>query len=162
MENIRLDITKRLEISFSNDISKLIENEIYNDTQKFCKENNISMTDQDKDYILIYLENYRYLCNNFKRRPNLINLIGNGKIKMKNIMNYQKLNNKWKKYQDDLEILNKEKMNITPEMATSDKFTCSRCKKNTKCCYFSVQTRSSDEPMTNFITCMTCNYNWRE
>jgi transcription elongation factor S-II len=44
---------------------------------------------------------------------------------------------------------------------TSELFTCSRCKKN-QCTYYQLQTRSADEPMTTFITCLNCNKRWKE
>ena len=39
-------------------------------------------------------------------------------------------------------------------------FQCRKCgsKKTT---YYSLQTRSADEPMTNFITCVTCKNRWK-
>jgi len=37
---------------------------------------------------------------------------------------------------------------------------CPRCKKN-NCTYTQMQTRSADEPMTNFCFCGDCGYNWR-
>lgn len=39
-------------------------------------------------------------------------------------------------------------------------FQCRKCKKR-KTTYYSVQTRSADEPMTNFITCLTCGNKWK-
>jgi DNA-directed RNA polymerase subunit M/transcription elongation factor TFIIS len=42
----------------------------------------------------------------------------------------------------------------------SDKFVCSRCHKR-ECSYYELQTRSADEPMTVFITCLNCNKKWR-
>lgn len=40
-------------------------------------------------------------------------------------------------------------------------FTCAKCKsKNTT--YYSLQTRSADEPMTHFVTCLNCNIVWKE
>lgn len=40
-------------------------------------------------------------------------------------------------------------------------FKCGRCRsKNTV--FVSLQTRSADEPMTNFITCLNCNNHWKE
>jgi transcription elongation factor S-II len=40
-------------------------------------------------------------------------------------------------------------------------FVCSRCK-GTKTTHYSMQTRSSDEPMTVFICCLTCGKRWRQ
>ncbi|CAD7958156.1 unnamed protein product [Amoebophrya sp. A25] len=42
----------------------------------------------------------------------------------------------------------------------SSSFTCGKCGTN-KCTYYQLQTRSSDEPMTTFVTCMTCNNRWK-
>eukprot|EP00927_Polykrikos_kofoidii_P054828 TRINITY_DN49182_c0_g1_i1.p1 TRINITY_DN49182_c0_g1~~TRINITY_DN49182_c0_g1_i1.p1 ORF type:complete len:439 (+),score=89.12 TRINITY_DN49182_c0_g1_i1:98-1318(+) len=39
-------------------------------------------------------------------------------------------------------------------------FTCGKCKA-TKTTYFQMQTRSSDEPMTTFVTCLNCNNRWK-
>ena len=39
-------------------------------------------------------------------------------------------------------------------------FQCRKCKKR-KTTYYSVQTSSADEPMTNFITCLTCGNKWK-
>jgi len=39
-------------------------------------------------------------------------------------------------------------------------FTCGKCK-GVKTTYFQMQTRSSDEPMTTFVSCLTCNNRWK-
>merc|ERR1712139_642147 len=39
-------------------------------------------------------------------------------------------------------------------------FTCGKCK-GVKTTYFQMQTRSSDEPMTTFVTCLSCNNRWK-
>lgn len=39
-------------------------------------------------------------------------------------------------------------------------FQCKKCKSK-KTTYYSLQTRSADEPMTNFITCLVCNNRWK-
>merc|ERR1719464_2294149 len=39
-------------------------------------------------------------------------------------------------------------------------FTCGKCK-GTRTTYFQMQTRSSDEPMTTFVTCLTCSNRWK-
>jgi transcription elongation factor S-II len=38
---------------------------------------------------------------------------------------------------------------------------CSRCKKKSKCDYYQMQTRSADEPMTTFVTCLECGKPWK-
>ena len=39
-------------------------------------------------------------------------------------------------------------------------FVCRKCKQN-KTTHYSLQTRSSDEPMTVFVCCLTCGNRWR-
>jgi DNA-directed RNA polymerase subunit M/transcription elongation factor TFIIS len=39
-------------------------------------------------------------------------------------------------------------------------FTCVRCKSK-KTSYYQLQTRSADEPMTTFVTCLNCDRNWK-
>jgi len=45
-------------------------------------------------------------------------------------------------------------------MAT-DLFKCGRCQKR-ECTYYELQTRSADEPMTKFITCVNCGSHWKQ
>lgn len=44
--------------------------------------------------------------------------------------------------------------------ATTDQFRCARCGQR-KCTYHQMQTRSADEPMTTFVTCVNCNNHWK-
>ena len=44
--------------------------------------------------------------------------------------------------------------------ASTDNFTCRKCKSN-KCSYYQLQTRSADEPMTTFVTCINCGNRWK-
>ncbi|XP_042489291.1 transcription elongation factor TFIIS-like [Macadamia integrifolia] len=44
--------------------------------------------------------------------------------------------------------------------ATTDQFKCGRCGQR-KCTYYQMQTRSADEPMTTFVTCVNCNSHWK-
>lgn len=39
-------------------------------------------------------------------------------------------------------------------------FKCHKCKQ-TKTTMYAVQTRSADEPMTLFVTCLTCGFHWK-
>ena len=44
--------------------------------------------------------------------------------------------------------------------ASTDKFKCGKCKKK-ECTYYQLQTRSADEPMTTFVTCIHCGNHWK-
>lgn len=43
---------------------------------------------------------------------------------------------------------------------TTDQFKCGRCGQR-KCTYYQMQTRSADEPMTTYVTCVNCNNHWK-
>uniref|UniRef100_A0A1D1XUE1 Transcription elongation factor n=1 Tax=Anthurium amnicola TaxID=1678845 RepID=A0A1D1XUE1_9ARAE len=47
-----------------------------------------------------------------------------------------------------------------PAKATTDQFKCGRCGKR-KTTYYQLQTRSADEPMTTYVTCVECNNHWK-
>jgi len=46
------------------------------------------------------------------------------------------------------------------DIKVSGMFTCGKCKR-TETTYFQMQTRSADEPMTTFVTCLYCNNRWK-
>lgn len=63
----------------------------------------------------------------------------------------------WKKYLD-MKLM-RDQFSEKPE-AMTDQFRCGRCKKR-ECVYQELQLRSSDEPMSLFITCLNCGHRWR-
>lgn len=44
--------------------------------------------------------------------------------------------------------------------AETDQFKCGKCQQR-KCKYYQLQTRSADEPMTTFVTCVNCGNRWK-
>ncbi|EPS72372.1 hypothetical protein M569_02382 [Genlisea aurea] len=44
--------------------------------------------------------------------------------------------------------------------ASTNQFTCGRCRKK-ECTYYQMQTRSADEPMTTYVTCVNCGHRWK-
>lgn len=51
-------------------------------------------------------------------------------------------------------------LEVDKSMAT-DMFRCTRCGKR-QCTYYEMQTRSADEPMTQFVRCLNCAKQWRQ
>ena len=55
----------------------------------------------------------------------------------------------------------KDENKFSPKIeASTDDFTCFKCKSN-KCTFYQLQTRSADEPMTTFVTCLNCGTRWK-
>ena len=65
----------------------------------------------------------------------------------------------WKVLLDRKFKIDKNLYETRTELTTS-LYTCGKCKKK-MCTYFQLQTRSADEPMTTFVTCMNCQNRWK-
>lgn len=66
---------------------------------------------------------------------------------------------RWAKIIQD--ILEKDKALYSKKTTASILMYCSSCKRKTKCDYYQMQTRSADEPMTTFVTCLECDKRWK-
>jgi DNA-directed RNA polymerase subunit M/transcription elongation factor TFIIS len=66
----------------------------------------------------------------------------------------------WKDLLDEKARRHKMQFETRKEMAT-DMFQCGRCQKK-ETTYYELQTRSGDESMTCFITCVNCNKKWTQ
>jgi transcription elongation factor S-II len=75
-------------------------------------------------------------------------------------MTHQELNpDKWQELIDKKIIKDKNKFESNLE-ASTDTFTCRKCKSN-KCTFYQQQIRSADEPMTTFVQCLDCGNRWK-
>jgi len=66
---------------------------------------------------------------------------------------------KWKTLLDEKFKIDKQLYETRTEAAT-DIYKCGKCQKRV-CTYFQLQTRSADEPMTTFVTCLNCGNRWK-
>ena len=73
---------------------------------------------------------------------------------------YELFPSKWRDMFDQRQVREKKQLEGNKDRAT-DQFTCTRCWKK-ECTYYEMQTRSADEPMTIFITCLNCGKKWRQ
>jgi len=108
--------------------------------------------------LYINLDKNSYINNN-----SLIKKIFNNKFDLKNIafMTYQEIfPEHWKQLLDEKYKREMAIYEDKPE-AMTDMFKCGRCKQK-KCTYYELQTRSADEAMTIFITCVNCGNRWRQ
>lgn len=73
---------------------------------------------------------------------------------------YEMFPEKWFVLKDKL-LQREQKILEGNKSRATDQFKCRRCQKR-ECTYYELQTRSADEPMTIFITCLNCGKEWRQ
>ena len=164
-KNVSKKLFKILEEHEHNDknttYASNLEKGVYNWTLKECDTRRIIKQWENNEFVQIYIDHLRSIYINLKTK-NIINLITSGKHKSYEIafMSHQELcPEKWDEYIKAKSIRDKYKFEQNIE-AMTDTFTCRSCKSN-KCSFYQLQTRSADEPMTIFITCLECGNRWR-
>jgi DNA-directed RNA polymerase subunit M/transcription elongation factor TFIIS len=149
-------------------ISKDIEKSVLNYSIIIGKERKIKRDWSSPTFKKIYINKARSLFTNINGDSYINNVLLLKKIKQKSIdiKNIASLNcqeifpEHWKKFLD--EKFKQEKLMYEDDIeANTDLFKCGRCKQK-KCSYFDLQTRSADEGMTSFITCLVCGNRWKQ
>lgn len=165
-KNITNKLMERLKTvdMMSNDYERLasnLEKGIYNSSIADADKKNIVKKWDNEYFIHIYIDKLRSVYTNLDSEY-LIESVNTKKIKIHEIafMSHQEMRpDKWKKLIDDKKIRDENK--YTPKIeASTDNFTCWKCKSK-KCTYYQLQTRAADEPMTTFVTCLSCGQRWR-
>ena len=144
-----------------------IEISIYNYAIRTAKEKNIIKKWDNKYFKQIYIDKFRSIYFNLNpklsvKNKELLKNIKKGKIKSCDVafMRHQNLNpSKWKEIIDK-KIQRDKNLTEVDISAATDEFKCYKCKQRV-CTYYQLQTRSADEPMTTFVTCMTCGNRWK-
>lgn len=138
-----------------------IEKGIYNYSIKKATEKNVVKKWENIYFTMIYVDRLRSVWINLKN-PKLLERLAKKEIKAHEIgtMSHQEMfPDKW----EDLLKAKKERdeNKYAPQMVgNTDNYTCRKCKSN-NCSYYQLQTRSADEPMTNFFQCLNCGNRWK-
>jgi len=138
-----------------------IEKGIFNWAIQHASKNNIVKKWSNTFFVTLYIDRLRSVYINLKK-PDVASAVLSANIKSQEIafMTHQEIcPDKWKKLIDDKKIRDKQKYEPNIE-ASTDNFTCNKCKSK-KCTYYQLQTRSADEPMTTFVTCLECGKRWK-
>jgi len=138
-----------------------IEKGIFNWTIQHASKNNIVKKWSNPFFVTLYIDRLRSVYINLKK-PEISNAVWTGKMKAQEFafMTHQEIYpEKWKQLIEDKKVRDKQKYEPNIE-ASTDNFTCNKCKSK-KCTYYQLQTRSADEPMTTFVTCLECGKRWK-
>ena len=156
-EQFRINIRQKLCEFFEKETNAInLEKGIHNWTLKEATNKRVVKKWDNPFFVQIYLDHLRSIYNNLKN-DRLINMVNNGEIKSQDIafMTHQEIcPEKWEELIKAKSIRDKNKFEQNLE-AMTDTFKCRKCHSK-RCSYYALQTRSSDEPMTLFITCLDC------
>jgi len=149
-------------------ISRQIEQSIYNSSIQYSSENNIKRNWANNIFKSLYLARIRSIYTNLKGDSYLQNKNFKARIldndidprTISSLSNYDIFPELWEELLLRLSEKDKLKYELKPE-AMTDIFKCRKCGSRS-CSYYEFQTRSADEPMTQFITCLECNNNWKQ
>jgi DNA-directed RNA polymerase subunit M/transcription elongation factor TFIIS len=136
------------------------EKGIFNWTIQEAKNRKIIKKWNNKFFVIIYIDKLRTTLFNITQE--MIEQINSQELKSQQIafMTHQELNPQ--KWDDSIQrkILRDKSKYETNIEASSSSFYCRKCHKN-KTAHYQLQTRSADEPMTTFVTCLNCDARWR-
>jgi transcription elongation factor S-II len=161
-EVFRSRIADQLNKILENDnLSKNIEIGIFKYAFKEAKNRKILKKWENTRFLQIYMDRLRSIFINLKNKE-LLNQIKNNELTPQalSFMTHQEMNpNRWKKLIEK-KIKRDESKYTTNMEASTDMFTCRKCKSK-RCTYYELQTRSADEPATIFVTCLDCGKNMK-
>jgi len=160
----RQNVSKCLEKVFDNSITRInIEKGIFNLTIKTCKDQEEALSWRNSFFVKEYSTTARKVIANLTYTPNapqVIQRVNDGMIKPEELASYThaELNpDFWA--EQKLKTMSRH-INTKPEQEHDGFFKCGKCK-TYKTTYTQAQTRSADEPMTTFVTCLNCNNVWK-
>lgn len=148
-----------------NSFPEKIEKSIYNTTIKQARDKTIDRSWSSPEFKWLYKTNYTKVYSNLRLNKNADFVLGKIKYglwepeKIISMTPQELYPDIW----EELILKNIKKMEQLSKQNNvqgTDMFRCGKCKKN-NCTYYQMQTRSADEPMTTFITCLNCSNRWK-
>jgi len=123
-----------------------IEKSIYNYTINFANEKGVDCDWNDRIFSHIYKQHYCTIVGTLQSDDALREKIVSGELKAQSAAT--------------VILARSEESNEQAEEVADGIFQCAKCGSR-KTTHYSMQTRSADEPMTNFITCVACKHRWK-
>lgn len=154
---MREQVLNSLKSEFTNipeNTAKNIEICIYNYIIDYCNKYNVQIDWENFLFKHMYVSKYIEIIQYLKHEPTLLDYI------IKHKLSKQICDMSDNRYSENRNSDTVSKTIISETTIEDGLFKCPKCKSK-KTTYYSVQLRSSDEPMTNFITCTSCKNRWK-
>jgi transcription elongation factor S-II len=161
-DNFRNNIRVKLQDILDSEKKAInLEKGIYNYALKEATNRKVVKKWDNPYYTQIYLDRLRSIYINLGNEL-LLSHVKDGTVPVKALafMTHQEMQpEKWEPLIQAKIKKDKSKYD-TQQEAMTDTFKCRKCHSN-KCSYYQMQTRSADEPMTTFVTCLECANRWK-
>jgi transcription elongation factor S-II len=157
-QNIRVKLTT---IIGDDKMATNLEKGVFNYAIKEANSHKIVKKWENPPFVQLYTDRMRSVYINLKN-SDLLKQIHDGEIAPQTVafMTHQEFNPSHWKVLIDQKIKRDASKFTTNIEASTDMFTCKRCKSK-RCTYYELQTRSADEPATIFVTCLDCGKHWK-
>lgn len=157
-----------LEKTFSKGDIRLLEKSIFESAFNYALKNHVARSWKSHVFIEIYRQIVRSVFSNIHpdspvKNPRLLSRVLDGEFPLHEIpsmTSYEMFPEKWFELRDK-QLQREQKILEGNKSRATDQFKCRRCNKR-ECTYYELQTRSADEPMTCFISCLNCGKEWRQ
>lgn len=158
-QNVREELVKQGSLKAAT--AKNIEIGIYNFSLEEADRRNIVKKWDNPYFTMLYTRKLISILHNINNKD-VKDMLKGRKVKPQDLagMSHQELNKeRWAALLEAKKV--KDENKYMPQLeASTDNYTCGNCKSK-KCTYFQLQTRSADEPMTTFVTCLDCGKRWK-
>jgi len=156
-EQFRKNIREKLKAFFEKEKDAInLEKGVHNWSLKEATNKKVVKKWDNPFFVQIYIDHLRSIYINLTNKT-LIKMVNDGEIKSQDIafMTHQEMcPEKWEELIKAKSIRDKNKFEQNLE-AMTDRYTCRKCKSK-RCSYYQLQTRSSDEGITTYLTCLDC------
>lgn len=145
---------------FIDYLSQNIEKSVFNYAIKDTASKKTIKKWENPIFVQIYIDKLRSVFSNLKN-IDVVHKLASGHFLPSKIafMTHQELNpENWRILLELKQKRDESKFNVVIQPST-DVYVCRKCKSR-KCTYSAQQTRSSDEPMTIYVSCLNCGKNW--
>lgn len=158
----RNNVCKKFTDILGNNITAInLEKGVFNYSLKEASSKKLIKKWENGVFVQLYLDRLRTIYINLKN-DEVLTMLQNKELLPQTfaMMTHQEMNpTHWKTLLDQ-KIKRDANKFTTNIQASTDMFTCKKCKSK-RCTYYEMQTRSADEPATIFVTCLDCGKNWK-